>query len=191
MSTTQREIGKSQATGQVGLKKNTAIKEMTIGAMFISLTLVFTAFLNIQLPATMGGLIHLGNIPMFIAAMLFGKKQGAIAGGVGMALFDLLSGWTLYAPCTLVVVGVMGYVVGLICTKANNQKTSKRMAIRMIAMLVACVIKVAGYYVYEVFLYKSFVVPVASIPGNIMQILIAAVIVMLIIEPLNKQIRRG
>mgnify|MGYP002738934987 FL=1 len=71
------------------LEPSSTIKTLTIDAMFIALTLVFTAFINIQLPATVGGLIHLGNIPLFIAAMLFGKKTGAIAGGVGMALFDL------------------------------------------------------------------------------------------------------
>ena len=37
-----------------------------------------------------------------------------IAGGIGMALFDLLSGWTLWAPFTLVIVGCMGFVVGAV-----------------------------------------------------------------------------
>lgn len=40
-----------------------------------------------------GGLIHLGNVPLFVAAMLFGRKTGAIAGAFGMGLFDLMSGW--------------------------------------------------------------------------------------------------
>lgn len=162
---------------------NTRIKNITVCAMFIALTLVFTTF-NIQFPSTMGGLIHLGNIPMFVAAIIFGRKHGAIAGGVGMALFDIISSWTIYAPCTLVVVGLMGYVVGLICEKSN--KTT----MRILAMVIACVIKVAGYYIYEVFLYKSFVVPLASIPGNITQVVVAAVIVLIIITPLNKQISR-
>jgi uncharacterized membrane protein len=40
-----------------------------------------------------------------------------IAGGVGMALFDLLSGWTLWAPFTLVIVGFMGWTVGAVTEK--------------------------------------------------------------------------
>ena len=88
---------------------------LSVTALFIALTYVFTAFVNIRLPiAANGGLIHLGNVPLFIAAILFGRKVGAIVGGVGMALFDLLSGWTLWAPFTLVIVGLMGYVTGLI-----------------------------------------------------------------------------
>ena len=70
------------------------IRFITITALFIALTYVFTAFINIRLPITAnGGLIHLGNVPLFICAIIFGKKSGAIAGGVGMGLFDLLSGW--------------------------------------------------------------------------------------------------
>lgn len=46
--------------------------------------------------------------------LIFGKKSGAIAGGVGMGLFDLLSGWTAWAPFTLIIVGLMGYAVGAI-----------------------------------------------------------------------------
>ena len=176
----------NQVQTGTSLPKITA-KQLTIDAMFVALTLVFTAFINIQLPSAMGGLIHLGNIPMFVAAMLFGKRSGAIAGGVGMAVFDLLSGWTLYAPCTFIVVGLMGYTTGAI----SNVKKLNRHAARILAMVIACVIKVAGYYVYEVFLYDSFYVPVASIPGNITQVFLAAIVVMIIIQPLSKLMKRA
>lgn len=56
------------------------IRFITITALFIALTYVFTAFINIRLPITAnGGLIHLGNVPLFICAIIFGKKSGAIA----------------------------------------------------------------------------------------------------------------
>ena len=35
-----------------------------------------------------------------------------LAGAFGMGLFDLLSGWTAWAPFTFIIVGAMGYVVG-------------------------------------------------------------------------------
>ena len=37
-----------------------------------------------------------------------------LAGAFGMGLFDLLSGWTAWAPFTFIIVGAMGYVVGAI-----------------------------------------------------------------------------
>ena len=98
------------------VKNNTAkssnkIQELAIDAVFIALTYVFTAFINIKLPiAANGGLIHLGNIPLFVAAIVFGWKTGMIAGGIGMALFDMISGfWTTWAPFTLIIVGLMGF----------------------------------------------------------------------------------
>ena len=62
---------------------------LVINALFIALTLVATWLINIRLPFMgSGGLIHLGNVPLFVAAMLFGRKTGAIAGAFGMGLFD-------------------------------------------------------------------------------------------------------
>ncbi len=69
-----------------------SVQFLTITAAFVALTYIFTAFINVKLPiAANGGLIHLGNVPLFIGAILFGKKTGAIAGGIGMGLVDLLS----------------------------------------------------------------------------------------------------
>ncbi len=57
------------------------IIRIVIAAIAIALTYVFTAFVNITLPiAINGGLIHLGNVPLFLFAILFGKKVGALAG---------------------------------------------------------------------------------------------------------------
>ena len=97
------------------------VKSLAITAICLVLVYVFTAVVNIRLPfAPNGGLVHLGNVPLFVAAILFGKRTGMIAGGIGMGLFDLLSGWTLWAPFTLVIVGCMGFVVGAITEKRKN-----------------------------------------------------------------------
>lgn len=97
------------------------VRFLTVTAIGIALVYVFTWLINIRLPfAPQGGLIHLGNVPLFIFAILFGKKTGAIAGGVGMGLFDLLSGWTAWAPFTFVIVGCMGFVMGWITEKKQG-----------------------------------------------------------------------
>ena len=54
----------------------TKTKALVINALFIALTLVATMFINIRLPIMgNGGLIHLGNVPLFVAALVFGRKQ--------------------------------------------------------------------------------------------------------------------
>lgn len=162
--------------------KKEKIYFITITAIFIALTYVFTAFINIRLPiAANGGLIHLGNVPLFVGAIIFGKKTGAIAGGVGMALFDLLSGWTLWAPFTFVVVSLMGWTVGKMTEKESHQ----RYPWYVLAILVACLIKVGGYYVAEGIIYGNWIAPISSIPGNLVQIFVAAVIVLAVVGRLN------
>ena len=161
-------------------KLNNNIKFITITAVFIALTYVFTAFVNIRLPiAANGGLVHLGNVPLFIGAIIFGKKTGAIAGGVGMGLFDLLSGWTAWAPFTFIIVALMGFAVGAVTEKHHG------IGFDALAIGVACIIKVVGYYIAEVILFGNWLAPVTSIPGNLVQIGVAAVIVLIVVEKLR------
>ena len=134
--------------------KENKVQFIAITAMAVALTYVFTAFVNVRLPiAANGGLIHLGNVPLFIMAILFGKKTGAIAGGVGMGLFDLLSGWTAWAPFTFIIVGIMGYIA-------------------------------------EIILYGNFIAPISSVPGNVVQIAVAAVVVLIVIEPIEIAVKK-
>ena len=157
--------------------------EIVICGLFIALTFVATMFINIRLPIIgNGGLIHLGNVPLFLAAVLFGRRTGAISGGIGMALFDLFSGWTAWAPFTLVIVGAMGWTAGLIYEKMNTKPAVKY----TIAVVAACLIKITGYYFAEVILYHNWIVPFGSIPGNIIQVLIAGIIVLPIAQRLKK-----
>lgn len=88
---------------------NTRTYDLVLTAILIALVFVATVFLNIKLPITAnGGLIHLGTAMLFLASILFGPKKGAIAGAVGMAIFDLMAGWVLWAPFTLVTRGLQG-----------------------------------------------------------------------------------
>ncbi|MFE4351380.1 ECF transporter S component [Peribacillus butanolivorans] len=164
--------------------ETTKTKALVINALFIALTLVATMFINIKLPIMgNGGLIHLGNVPLFIAAMVYGKKTGAIAGAFGMAFFDLISGWAAWAPFTFIIVGTMGFLAGLISEKVPG----KRVFVYTLAVAVALIIKIVGYYFVEVILYGNWIQPFGSIPGNVMQVVIAGIIVVPLAERLKKR----
>lgn len=168
-----------------GKKASSQVYFLTVTAVLTALTYIFTAFINVRLPiAANGGLVHLGNVPLFLGAMIYGKKSGMIAGGVGMGLFDLLSGWTMWAPFTLIIVGLMGYVVGALTQKHRN------LAWRILAVAAACVIKIVGYYLAEVLLYGNWAAPLTSIPGNLVQIGVAAVIVLPIAGRVDTIVRK-
>lgn len=153
-----------------------SLRDLAVTTIFIALTYVFTWLINIRLPLPgSGGLIHLGNVPLFLAALLFGRKTGALAGGIGMGLFDLTSGWTAWSPFTFVIVGLMGYVVGLFAQKHPFQSDTANV---VAAILAALAIKVGGYYLAEVILTGNFLSPIGSIPGNVLQIAFAAAIIL-------------
>ena len=150
-------------------------KDLVETALLTTLVFVATAFINIRLPIlSSGGLVHLGNVILFAAAILFGKKKGAIAGAVGMAIFDLSSGWALWAPFTLVVRGIMGYIVGTIAY--SNNKNGDNFLINILAVFVSGIWMIIGYYITEVILYGNLLAPVASIPGNITQLVVGLVL---------------
>ena len=103
---------------------------------------------------------------------------------VGMGLFDLLSGWTAWAPFTFIIVGIMGYVVGAM-TEKHDQYGWK-----VAAIFAAFVIKIVGYYIAEIILYGNFIAPISSVPGNVVQIAVAAVVVLIVIEPIEIAVKK-
>ena len=160
-------------------------KDLVETALLTALVFVATAFINIKLPIlSSGGLVHLGNVMLFASAILFGKKKGAIAGAVGMALFDLSSGWALWAPFTFVIRGVMGYLVGAIAY--SKDRNGDNFLINILAVVLSGIWMIIGYYITEVILYGNLVAPIASIPGNITQLVVGLVLGL----PLAKILKR-
>ena len=150
-------------------------KDMVETALLTALVFVATYFINIKLPiAANGGLVHLGTAMLVIASVVFGKEKGAIAGAVGMAIFDLSSGWALWAPFTFLIRGAMGYVLGAI--SYSNNKNGENIILNIFAVIVSGILMIGGYYISEVILYGNWLSPMASIPGDITQIVMALII---------------
>lgn len=84
-----------------------------------------------------------------------------------MGLFDLVSGWTLWAPISLVARGLQGYVVGKIAWSSGRKGYST--TFNVITMTVSVPVMLVGYYIGESILFKSWAVPLASNPGNLVQ----------------------
>lgn len=156
-------------------KAGLAVKDTVLTGLLIALVFVATKFINVRLPVSInGGLIHLGNVALFMTAIVFGRKKGAFAGAFGMGLFDIVSGWLPWAPFTFVVRGVMGYVIGRIAYAKDAG--GKSLVLNVAAILAGSIWMIAGYYLTEVILYGNWIAPVTSIPGNITQIVLGAVL---------------
>lgn len=150
-----------------GTKTNT--RDIALLGVLIALVAIATR-LGFNLTGTEGGYAHFGNVPLFIIAILLGKRKGAIAGGLGMALFDVLSEYFVWAPFTLIVRAVMGYIIGSFAW--SNGRKGKSFTWNLIGIIIASIAMIGGYYFTEVILYGSWITAFKSIPGNLAQLIV-------------------
>lgn len=162
--------------------KNNRLGELTKAAVLIALTVVMTMVVQIPTPST-NGYLNLGDMVIFIAAMMLGKKGGLVVGGVGSALADILLGYTHYAPITLVVKGLEGFIAGAIL----QTKVGKKYPI--LATVIGGIWMALGYYTAEIFMYGAKAALV-GIPGNLMQGLFGAVSAVVLYKAISK-IQKG
>jgi len=139
--------------------------------LFIAIVFVATYFIQIPTPGSMGGLVHVGTVALFAIALKYGKYYGALSGGIGMAIFDLLSaGYAYWAPGTFVVRLIMGYAVGRISEDKMGQGTNFMKNI--IAIVIGALIMLSGYFVFQAYiLSEGYGNAIGAIPGNLTQIL--------------------
>ncbi|TFG29970.1 MAG: ECF transporter S component [Promethearchaeota archaeon] len=118
--------------------------------IFAALICVLTMIIAVPIPATQG-FINIGDAGVMITGLLFGPIIGGIAGGVGSALADIFLGYTIYAPATLIIKGLEGFIVGLI---ANPKKNYKKLNYKdILAVLIGGSIMVFGYLLYEIVIF--------------------------------------
>ncbi len=142
-------------------------------AMFAALTMVATLVLHIPAPA---GYLHAGDGVALLAGLMLGPGYGFAAAAVGFVLTDLMMGFALYAPATLLIKGGMAALAALLLkrtVKAGQQPALCRLAL---CALLPEGQMVAGYYLYESVVLKLGGGAIASVPGNSMQGLLGAVI---------------
>jgi uncharacterized membrane protein len=138
--------------------------------------------IQIPTPATQG-FINLGDVFVFIAGAILGPIPGLLAGGVGSALADVLSGYAHYAPWTLVIKGSEGLMVGLLVYKQWRGKT--KLMLPILAMTLAGAWMVFGYFVAGIFMY-GWKVALTGIPGNAVQAVGSIIISAPLLLPLRK-----
>ena len=147
-------------------------RQIALYGLFIALVYIATRWINIPGP-TAGGLFHLGNVMAFTIAIVFGKKAGAISAAVGMALFDLSTGFAVWAPSTFIIRFAMGYIIGYLACD-DNIKINKNIKIA-ISIIIATIIMIGGYYITEVIILGNWIAPLQSVWSNFIQCVVGAV----------------
>lgn len=95
-------------------KSQKALFRIVLIGLFAAMCYV-VLFFKIPIPSPVGNpFLHMGNMLVILAALLFSGPVGGIAGSLGMGLFDLTQGYATYAPKTLVLKFGIGIVVGAV-----------------------------------------------------------------------------
>ena len=158
---------------------NNETKKIVLNGLMIALVCIATMTIQIPMPGT-NGYVNIGDSVIFISSILFGPILGMIAGGIGSALADILSGYAHWAIFTLIIKGLEGYVVGVVIR--NHYTTIKS----LFATALGTITMVTGYFLAGIILKGSIIISAASIPGNLIQGIVCMAIAILLSHSLVK-----
>ena len=160
---------------------NTKTKKLVISALMAALTCVATMI--IKIPSPLKGYLNLGDCIVLVSGWMLSPVYGFLAAGIGSALADVISGYMTYVPATFVIKGLMA-VIAFYGFKLLHKKSGNLPA-RIVSGVVAEVVMVLGYFVFEGFLY-GFVPSAVNIPANSVQGIAGLVIGVALIKVFEK-----
>ena len=143
------------------IKMNKRTRKIVMTALVSALACVATMI--IKIPSPLKGYLNLGDGVVLLAGWLLSPTCGFFAAGIGSALADVFSGYVTYAPATFIIKGIMA--LSAFCGFKLLYKKIGNLASRVIGGIVAEIIMILGYFVFEGFLY-GFIPSVVNIPAN-------------------------
>lgn len=146
-------------------------KTVAIYGVLTALTAAITIMTVIPFPPTKG-YFNLGEAMVFFSALTFGWRAGAICGGVGSAMADIILGFGMFAPTTLVAKGTEGLVAGVVGRLNGGKPWTYALGV---ACGGACMITI--YFLSEwLLLGMGLGTAIAEIPTNIAQVTIGGTV---------------
>src|SRR4030042_25510 len=135
-----------------------------------ALTTIATMMFVFPVPAT-SGYFNLGDTIVMITSLTFGPLVGALAGGLGSGLADLLGGWYNWVVFTTIIKGTEGYVAGRLAGPREGRTMQKT----VVAWAVGGLCMVGGYFLVQIFMY-GLAGALTELPFNAVQMLVSGVV---------------
>lgn len=161
---------------------NTKTKKIVMAALIAALACMATML--IKIPSPLKGYINLGDGVVLLAGWILSPIYGFLAAGLGSALADVLSGYAIYAPVTFIIKGLMA-LIAFYGFKFLNNKLGE-LPSRIISGIVAEILMILGYYIFEGFLY-GFTASLVNIPPNGVQGIAGLIISIILIKAFEKR----
>ena len=145
--------------------KKSNIRLITFSAVCTAAVFVLTAYLHIP---SHTGFVHIGDGIIFLCAALLPLPYAIFVGSVGAGLADVLSGFAIFAPGTVVIKAL---------SVVFFARTKRIVSVRNIfALIPAYALCIGGYYLYDALIIGNFLSALAGIPGYAMQCLLSTVL---------------
>lgn len=159
----------------------TTTQKIIFSSMLAALTCVAT--MVIKIPSPLNGYINFGDCIVLLSGWLLSPVYGFFAAGLGSALADLFSGYAAYAPATFLIKGLMALIA---CggVKLFQKRVDKQFS-RIISGVTAELFMIAGYWLFEGFLY-GFISSAVNIPANGLQGLAGLILGIVLIHIFEK-----
>lgn len=130
-------------------EKKWTFAKTAIVAGLIALSAIATMVIRIPIPATTG-YFNIGDVFVVLAGLWLGPLAGLLVGGLGPTIADAI-GFPVFIPATMVTKGLEGLLVGLIASRAKGTS----LQLRVVAAFVGGFTVVAGYFVFEAYIYPA------------------------------------
>lgn len=158
---------------------STKTKDIVMTALMAALVFVATYLIRIPNPAT-GGYSHLGDCMIFLAVVLMGRRNGALAAAIGGGLSDFLAGAPMWILPTLVIKYIMAMIMGTII-KSNPE--SKKL--QLTGAITGGIFQIIAYTLVKVVLIGTEAA-LLSIPNVTIQTTFGIVIFMVLSSAFSK-----
>ena len=175
---------------EVFIREVTSIRSLALIVTFTGLVFLSTSIFFIAIP-TSSGFFNIGEVFVYLAALIGGPITGAIAGGAGASLADLALGYGFFAPGTAVIKFIEGFLVGLIFH--FSRKLMKWVRYIFMGILCSLLIGFSAFYFNDDFVFgmsfygsKTFE---GTVPGYVFLIiaLVLSLLILLVIVFLKEK----
>ena len=170
----ERKTNSSSASN----KRTNRIRLIVFTALMTAMTTALT-LASVPYP-TGAGYYNFGDIPIFMSACLLGPIPALITGALGAMLGDVILGYTIYAPFTLVIKGLEGVIAGLLfmIIKKLVKKQLPQSILYCVGNILGGLVMALGYFLAEGILLAedSWAGGTLNLPFNILQGSISAIV---------------
>ncbi len=135
--------------------------KLVMGALFAAVCFVLTAF--VKVPVVIG-YINLGDLAVMLGAVCLGPLWGALSGGLGSALADIMAGYAAYVPGTFIIKFLVALIVGY-----TAKYTKKKMTGVALGSAIGEAVMVFGYFIYEALVLGLGMAASAAVLFNVIQ----------------------